>query len=128
MTPFQSAATPSSLAMHMIVASVPPAAAAAATGGDGSGAFLCSWSRTLAVSKGMVHTSAKQAAKALLKKMAVKEDAVAMRPRLVGGGRSWWWGLVALCLPVPEPWRPGLDKTQTDRGSQGKGGRHGSSS
>jgi hypothetical protein len=56
MTPFQSAATPSSLAMHMIVASVPPAAAAAATGGDGSGAFLCSWSRTLAVSKGMVHT------------------------------------------------------------------------
>jgi hypothetical protein len=60
--------------------------------------------------------------------MAVKEDAVAMRPRLVSGGRSWWWGLVALCLPVPEPWRRGLDKTQTDRGSQGKGGRHGSSS
>jgi hypothetical protein len=59
MTPFQSAATPSSLAMHMIVASVPPAAAAvaaAAAGGSGSGAFLCSWSRTLAVSKGMVHT------------------------------------------------------------------------
>jgi len=40
----------------MIVASIPPPAAAAAAGGAGSGVFLCSWSRTLAVSKGMVHT------------------------------------------------------------------------
>ena len=32
--------------------------------------------------------SAKQATKALLKKMAVKEEAVAMRPRLAGGRRS----------------------------------------
>jgi hypothetical protein len=53
-------------------------------------------------------TSAKQATKALLKKMAVKEEAVTMRPGLPRGSRSWWWGLVgdrknpALCWP--EPW------------------------
>lgn len=50
-------------------------------------------------------TSAKQAAKALLKKTAVKEEEVAMLPCLAGGGRSWGWGYSA-CR------NPELDKTQ----------------